>query len=262
MGAWHAAPHSARVVWLSPSVRHLGLPAAPGAHCDLPCPAERDRDSRACVHVVCFQVTAASAPLLETLRTTRCAWTWASVKMGSACPSVRGSSSWSPVRATVSARPAPVLQPPSAGPWPWAWPRGPAGSAAHCQSGQCVETAPAPARCRPSRQSSFRHVCRPCAGGRVCVRGAGGKFVRVSRWVEARKAAGAAWVPLALNCGASSRPHCGELVLGLSVVDGAGRCPLPRLLPARPRLAVVDALCRPLRPLPWGSRYVWKEPLV
>lgn len=56
-----------------------------------------------------FQVTAASARLLETPRTTRCAWISASVKTGSASPSVRESSGWSPARVTVSALPSRAL---------------------------------------------------------------------------------------------------------------------------------------------------------
>lgn len=52
------------------------------------------------------QVTAVSAPLRETPRTTRCAWTWAGARTASACPSVSGSSGWSPARVTVSTAPA------------------------------------------------------------------------------------------------------------------------------------------------------------
>lgn len=52
---------------------------------------------------VCFQGTAVNAPHPEMLQMTPCAWILASVKTGSVFPSVRGSSSWSPVRVTVSA---------------------------------------------------------------------------------------------------------------------------------------------------------------
>lgn len=40
-----------------------------------------------------------------------------------------------------------------------------------------------------------------------------------------RKAAGAVWVPLALNCDAPLRHHRRELILGLFVVDRAGLPP-------------------------------------
>lgn len=55
------------------------------------------------------QGTAVNVPLREMLQMTRCAWTSANVKTGSVFPSVRGSSSWSPVRVMVSISPCPDL---------------------------------------------------------------------------------------------------------------------------------------------------------